>query len=73
MTAQEHQPLPCAASELEILRQIAAGQDAFTGCQANGDFRKRLQLLAQLRRAGLIDHAQRLTPCGRAAVAGFAA
>jgi len=58
---------------LEILRHIAAGRDAFTGCAANGDFRARLQMLAQLRRAGLIDHAQRLTPRGRDALAGFAA
>ncbi len=73
MTPQEHQPVPCAASELEILRYIAADQDAFTGCQANGDFRARLQALAALRRAGLIDHAQRLTPAGRAALAVLAA
>lgn len=58
-------------AQLEILRQIAAGQDAFTGCQANGDFRLRLQKLADLRRAGLIDPAQRLTESGRAALAAF--
>lgn len=72
MTPQERQPLPCAASELEILCHIAAGQDAFTGCQANGDFRTRLQALAALRRAGLIDHAQRLTISGREALVRFA-
>lgn len=64
MMTRENVPPPCAASELEILRHIAAGHDAFTGCDANGDFRKRLQVLAELRRAGLIDHAQRLTPAG---------
>ena len=72
MTPQEHRPAPCEAAELEILRHIVAGRDAFTGCQANGDFRKRLESLAGLRRAGLIDHAQRLTVSGREALARFA-
>lgn len=69
MMTRENVPPPCAASELEILRHIAAGHDAFTGCDANGDFRKRLQVLAGLRRAGLIDHAQRLTAAGYALLA----
>jgi hypothetical protein len=61
------------AAELEILRYLAAGQDPFTGCHANGDFRKCLQALAELRRAQLIDRLQRLTASGRAALAAAGA
>ena len=54
---------------LEVLRTIAAGEDPFTGCRANGDFGKCLQTLAELRRGGLIDRSQRLTEAGQAALA----
>lgn len=61
------------APELEALRHIAAGRDPFTGCAACGDFGRRLQTLAALRRAGLIDHSDRLTAAGRAVPGAFAA
>ena len=61
------------AAALEVLRYLAAGQDPFKGCHVNGDFRKCLQTLADLRRAKLIDHLQRLTASGQAALAAVGA
>jgi hypothetical protein len=49
-----------------VLRYLAAGEDAFTGCTACGDYGRRMQALAGLRRARLIDRASRLTEAGRA-------
>jgi len=57
--------------ELEALRAIAAGQDAFAGCRETGDFGRRLHALALLRRAGWIDRAHRLTSAGQAALRAF--
>ena len=69
MTPQDGiQPGPDAA-ELEVLRYLAAGEDPFKGCHVNGDFRKCLQTLADLRRAKLIDPFQRLTASGEAVLA----
>lgn len=52
--------------ELQALNYVASGLDAFTGCCASGDFGKRMRTLAALRRAGVIDHSNRLTELGRA-------
>lgn len=56
--------------ELQALNYLAAGQDPFAGCSACGDFGKRMQTLAALRRAGMIDHSNRLSALGRSVVGG---
>jgi len=71
MIAQDGIKPRLGAAELEVLRYLAAGQDPFKGCHVNGDFRKCLQTLADLRRAKLIDPLQRLTVSGQAALAAF--
>ncbi|MBL6749164.1 MAG: hypothetical protein ISP90_01515 [Nevskia sp.] len=58
--------------ELQALNYLAASQDPFAGCSACGDFGKRMQALASLRRAGMIDHANRLSALGRSLVSGEA-
>ncbi|MBL6752316.1 MAG: hypothetical protein ISP90_17495 [Nevskia sp.] len=73
MIAECAQAAAPAAPELEALRYIAAGRDPFTGCAACGDYGRRLQLLAALRRAALIDHSDRLTAAGRAMLEAFVA
>jgi hypothetical protein len=71
MTPQDGIQAGPDAAELEILRYLAAGQDPFKGCHANGDFRKCMEALAGLRRAQLIDRSQRLTASGEALLAAF--
>ena len=51
--------------EMQALAHIAGGRDPFTGCNANGDFGKRMRILAALRRAGVIDHHDHITELGR--------
>lgn len=55
-----------ALSEQEIraLSYLAAGADPFAGCSQCGDFGKRMHTLAALRRAGVIDHANKPTALG---------
>ncbi|MDE0855510.1 MAG: hypothetical protein OSA97_13915 [Nevskia sp.] len=60
-------------SELTALHCIAAGRDPFGQCQARGDFGKCMLALASLRRAGLIDHQDRLTDIGRGVLTSSAA
>ncbi|MDR3416995.1 MAG: hypothetical protein P4L83_12485 [Nevskia sp.] len=62
-------------SEMELIAlcDIAAGRDPFGGCRISGDFGKCMLTLAALRRAGLIDHQDRLTDAGRGALTSDAA
>jgi hypothetical protein len=39
-----------------VLECLCAGGDPFEGCHERGHFGARMQVLAALRRAGLIDH-----------------
>lgn len=59
--------------ELNALHSIAAGRDPFGECQARGDYGKCMLTLAALRRAGLIDHHDRLTDSGRGVLTSSAA
>jgi hypothetical protein len=54
-------------SEMELLtlHDIAAGRDPFNSCHGKGDYGRCMLTLAALRRAGLIDHHDRLTDAGR--------
>ena len=59
--------------ELSALHNIAAGRDPFSECHVRGDYGKCMLTLAALRRAGLIDHHDRLTDAGRGVVTSNAA
>jgi hypothetical protein len=56
--------------ELRALTYMVSGQDPFAGCTASGDFGKRMQTLAALRRSGMIDHSNQPTALGRKLVTG---
>lgn len=51
-------------TEMLALHDIAAGRDPFCGCQVRGDYGRCMMVLAALRRAGLIDHHDRITDAG---------
>jgi len=57
-------------TELTLLQDIATGRDPFSGCHVRGDYGKCMLTLAALRRAGLIDHHDRLTEAGRGVLLG---
>jgi len=59
--------------ELMALLDIAAGRDPYAACQVCGDYGRCLLTLAALRRAGLIDHHDRLTDVGRGMLTSDAA
>ena len=59
--------------ELSALHNIAAGRDPFGECHIRGDYGKCLLTLASLRRAGLIDHHDKLTDAGRGVLTSSAA
>ncbi|HZR36213.1 MAG TPA: hypothetical protein VFA75_12615 [Nevskia sp.] len=59
--------------ELMVLQNIAAGRDPFCSCQVKGDYGQCMLALAALRRAGLIDHHDRITDAGRGALVTIAA
>lgn len=60
-------------AELMVLHNIAAGRDPFGVCRMQGDYGKCMLTLAALRRAGLIDHHDRLTDAGRGRLNSLAA
>jgi hypothetical protein len=59
--------------ELTALHNIASGRDPFGECHMRGDYGKCMLALAALRRAGLIDHHDRITDVGHGALTASAA
>lgn len=60
-------------SEQQVLQAIAEGKDPFAICHVRGDYGKCMLTLANLRRAGLIDHHDHLTDSGQGYLVGHAA